>query len=116
MLFKIGLLKNFVIFPGKHLCRSYFLIKLQTWWSVILLKRDCNTDVLYIRTSANGCFYTSNHKVSNEYWASLLNKKHNMGWFLLRRFVALVRVYSLLISRNHSNTFLLLDLKKNRIK
>ena len=36
-----------------------------------------------------------------------------MGWFLLRRFVDLVRVYSLLIiSRNHSNTFLLLDLQK----
>ena len=35
-----------------------------------------------------------------------------MGWFLLRRFLDLVRVYSLqIISRNHSNTFLLLDLQ-----
>ena len=34
-----------------------------------------------------------------------------------KRFADLVRVYSLLIiSRNHSNTFLLLDLQKNRIE
>ena len=28
MFFKIGILKNFVIFTGKHLCWSLFLIKL----------------------------------------------------------------------------------------
>ena len=34
----------------------------------------------------------------------LLNQKHNMEWFLLRRFVDLVRIYFLLIGgRNHSN-------------
>ena len=33
-----------------------------------------------------------------------LNQKHNMEWFLLQRFVDLVRIYFLLIvSRNHSN-------------
>ena len=46
-----------------------------------------------------------------------LIKKHNVGWFLLRRFVDLLRVYSLLIiSRYHSNTFLFLDLQKIRSK
>ena len=46
---------------------------------------------------------------------SFLNQKHDVGWFLLRRFVDLVRLYSLLIiSRDHSNMFLLLDLQKNR--
>ena len=36
------------------------------------------------------------------YWPSLLNKKLNVGWFLLKMFVDLLRVYSLLIiSRNH---------------
>ena len=45
MFFKIGVLKNFAIFPGKHLCQSYFLIKLQAWRSAILLKRDFNTGV-----------------------------------------------------------------------
>ena len=40
-----------------------------------------------------------------------------MGCFLLRRFVDLVRVYYLLIiSRNHSNMFLLLDLQKNYLR
>ena len=36
------------------------------------------------------------------YWPSLLNKKLNVGWFLLKMFVDLLRVYSWLISRNHS--------------
>ena len=40
-----------------------------------------------------------------------------MGSFLLRRFVDLFVIYSLLIiSRNHSNTFSLLDLKNKRSK
>ena len=102
---------------GKHLCWSYFLIKLQACRFAILLKRDSNTGVfLWIlwRTSANSCFCTSNHEVCNKYWASLLNQKHEVGSFLLRRFVDLVRVYSLLIiSRNHFNTFLLLQLQWN---
>ena len=35
----------------------------------------------------------------------LLNQKHNVEWFLLRRFVDLFRTYFLpMISRNHSNT------------
>ena len=37
-----------------------------------------------------------------------LNQKYHMRWFLLRRLVDLIRVYSLLIiSRNHSNTILI---------
>ena len=33
--FKIGVLKNFTIFQGKHLCWSFFLIKLQTWTTLL---------------------------------------------------------------------------------
>ena len=40
MFFKIGILKNFAIITGKHLCWSFFLIKLQTWRS-----EDSNTGV-----------------------------------------------------------------------
>ena len=40
-----GVLKNFVIFTGKHLHRSLFWIKLQVLRPVTLLKRDSNTDV-----------------------------------------------------------------------
>ena len=43
--FKIGVLKNFAIFTGKHLCWSLFLIKLQVWNPVTSLKRDSNTVV-----------------------------------------------------------------------
>ena len=44
---------------------------------------------------------------------SLLNQKHNVGWFLLRKFVDLLRVSSLhIINRNHSNKLFLLDLQK----
>ena len=43
--FKIGVLKNFSNFTRKHLCRSFFLIKLQTRWPAILLKADTNTGV-----------------------------------------------------------------------
>ena len=76
-----------------------------------------NTYFEFWRTSRNGCLCTSNHKVSHKYWASFINQKNDMGWFLLRSFVDLVRLYSLLIiSKNHSNTFLLLDLQKNRNK
>ena len=99
---------------------------IQSWRSAILLKGGSNTGVflwilqnfsdhLFWRTSAKGCFCTSNHKVSNKCWASFLNQKHDVGCYLLRRFVDLLRLYDLLnISRNHSNKFLLLDLEKNR--
>ena len=40
MFLKIGVLKNFVIFTGKHLCWILFLIKLQAFRLVTLLKRD----------------------------------------------------------------------------
>ena len=42
-------------------------------------------------------------------------QKHNEEWFLLGNFVDLVSVYSLqVISRNHSGTFLLIDLQKTK--
>ena len=47
-----GVLKNFAIFTGKHLCWSFFLIKLQAYRPAALLKRNSNTGVFY------------------EYWAS----------------------------------------------
>ena len=58
------------IFTWKHLCRSFFLIKLQAFRAVTLLKRNSTTDVLewnlrnfqehlLRRTSANGCFWQS---------------------------------------------------------
>ena len=43
MFFKIGALKNFANFIGKHLCWSLFLIKSQSQGPATLLKRDSNT-------------------------------------------------------------------------
>ena len=43
--FKIGVLKNFANFTGKHPCRSLFLIKSQARRPTALLKRDSNTCV-----------------------------------------------------------------------
>ena len=65
-----GVLKNFAIFTGKHLCWRFFLRKLQIWRLATLLKRDPNTGVflwilrnsqeyLYWKTSSNGCFRLS---------------------------------------------------------
>ena len=45
MFFKIGALKNFTNFTGKHPCWSLFLTKLQALWPATLLKRDSNTSV-----------------------------------------------------------------------
>ena len=42
---KKGVLKNFAILTGKHLCWSLFLIKLQAWRSATLLKRDSSTGI-----------------------------------------------------------------------
>ena len=44
VLFKTGVLQNFVNFTGKHPCWSLFLIKLQAFRLAILLKRHSNTD------------------------------------------------------------------------
>ena len=46
MFYKIGLLKNFGKLTGKHLYRSFFLIKSYTIKPATLLKRDFSTDVL----------------------------------------------------------------------
>ena len=45
MFFKLGVLADFAIFTGKHLCWSLFLIKLQGLRPATLLKRDCSKGV-----------------------------------------------------------------------
>ena len=47
----------------------------------------------------------SNCLVLDIFRPTLLNQKHNVGWFLPQRFIDLVRASSSHISRNHSNTF-----------
>ena len=45
--YKKTVLINFIIFTGIHLWWSLFSIKLQSWRSAILLKRDPNTGTLF---------------------------------------------------------------------
>ena len=122
MFFKIGVLKKFA--TVKHQCWSPFLIKLK--------KEEIPTQVfssehyeifknsfLYRATTSSGCFSqfdkVTNYLVLGICWPSLVNQKYNVGWFLLKRFVHLHRACSLhIISRNHSNTLLLINMQKAR--
>ena len=47
MFFKIGVLRNFANFTGKHLCWSLFLIKSQARRPGTLLKSDSKTGVFF---------------------------------------------------------------------
>ena len=68
MLIKIGVIKNFAKFTGKHLCWDTFLIKLQALRPENLLKRDSNTGVflrnlqnfyehLFLQNTSIDCFW-----------------------------------------------------------
>ena len=58
-----------------------------------------------------------NSRLKNNHRPSLFSQQHSVEWFLLRRFVDLLRVCSLLIiNRNYTNTFLLIILQKNLSK
>ena len=46
MSFKIDVFKNFAIFTGKHLCWSFFVIKLPAYKPANLLKRDSKTNAM----------------------------------------------------------------------
>ena len=57
----------------------------------------------------------ANCSVSGICQATLINQKLNMGWFLLKRFVDLCRgCSSHIVSRNHSNTFLLINMQETK--
>ena len=93
---------NFIKKRLQHRC---FLVNIAKFLRTLILK-----------TSANGCCSVL-LIIKLVITASFLNQKHDVGWFLLRRFVDLFRLYSLLIiGGNHLTTFLLLDPQKNRSK
>ena len=78
MFSKIGALRNFPIFTGKHLR------------NVIRTPPVAFVDLLFLT-------------------------KIKVGWFLLKRFVDLIKArYLCIISRNHSNTLLLINLGKTK--
>ena len=65
-----------------------------------------------------GCFCQFD-KVANCSILSIclaINQKYNMGWFLLKRFLHLCRASSLhIVSRNHYNTLLLINMQEQKL-
>ena len=121
MFFKIVVLKTFAIV--KHLCWSLFLIKLKKEAPAQVFSYEhCEIfkdSFLYRTTTYGGCFCkfdkVASCSVLGIWRISLINQKNNIGWLLLKRFVHLCRAFSLhIISRNHSNTFLLINMQKTK--
>ena len=50
---EVSVLKNFANLTGEQVCWGLFLIKLQAWTPVTLLKRNSNTSVFLWRTFVN---------------------------------------------------------------
>ena len=87
MFFKIGVLKNFANFTGKHLCWSLFLINLQAFRSATLLKKDFNTSViLWNLQNISELFFSQNTfiqclllcvlKIWRKFQSRIINKSH----------------------------------------
>ena len=92
-------------FIKKRIQHRYFLVNIAKFRIIPILKNICKWLPLYILTDL---------ELVIKYWADLILIKKITECFLLRRYVDLVRVYSLLIIRNHYNTFLLTDLQNNK--
>ena len=107
MFSKIVVLKNFVIFTGKQLYWSLFLIKLQAWKTATLLKRDSNTCVFLwiLQIFRNSLFYrtpavaASAHEFHPAwvlsfaflcYWKLLISKQLRRIYFSLGIFFFLI--------------------------
>ena len=92
-------------FIKKRIQHRYFLVNIAKFRIIPILKNISKWLPLYILTDL---------ELVVKYWANLILIKKITECFLLRRYVDLVRVYSLLIIRNHYNTFLLTDLQNNK--
>ena len=88
--FKIGALKNFANFTGKHLCWSLFLIKLRILKLTNLLRRNSNTGAVRKKLQ-NFVNFTGKYlcwrflSITLQAWrlATLLRTDSNTGVFLL---------------------------------
>ena len=97
-IFKIGALKNFAAFTGKHLCWSLILVKLLAWFGATLLKRDSHTGVFqwnllifkntfFLQNTSSGSFCV--YQVDNALWMKLISTDFGTDIFLwiLRNFL-----------------------------
>ena len=95
MFCKIGLLKDFAKFTGKHLCRSLFLNKVVGFRSAILLKKRFR----------NKCFPVSFVKLNNTTKWQLLNTQNfqisyfaEFRWLFLDMFYVFVFPFYLIVA------------------
>ena len=127
MFFKIGVLRNFAIFKRKHLDPLFNKVaglaainfaqkRLQhRCFLVNIPKFSRTTFFIEHHRWMSLLVWSSNCSVTSIYRSSLLHQKHDVGWFLLKRFVDLLRVcYLLIISRNFSKTLLLINVQKTK--
>ena len=102
MFWKIGVLKNFVLFTGMHLCWILFLIKLP-WRPVTLLKRDSYTVFLWnvwnfknflyrtplLTISVKFLYFTEHFETLQSgmemFWHELYFQKQSPGGILFKR-------------------------------
>ena len=98
VIFKIGVLKNFAAFTGKHLCWSLILVKLLAWFGATLLERDSHTGVFQwnLLIFKNTFFYGTPPVVpsafirsTNALWMKLISRDSGTDIFLwiLRNFL-----------------------------
>ena len=118
--FKTGVIRNFAIFTGKHLCWSLFLIK-NSFISTLFQKRlqhrwflwklwNFYEHLLLCNTSGD-CLCQFDKELLYDGHLPIFSKTKYVGLFLLKRFVDLVRVcYLHVISRNRSSTLSLINL------
>ena len=128
VLWKKAVPKSFLTFKGKQLCWSLFLIKLETFRSATLLKRDSNIDVFpvniakFLRTpllkNICGCFcavsllqdcfpvhITENFYIINIHacsWCSSANFKINLycTWLLHNKFKKYILFEFIICNKN----------------
>ena len=105
----------------KHLCWRLFLIKLEKEEAPLQVFSCEHSEIfsnsfLYRTTTSGGWFYrfdkVANCSVLCICRPSFINQKHNVEWFLLKRFVHVWRACSLhIISRNYSDSFFLINMQ-----
>ena len=103
MFFKIGSIKNFAIFTGKHLCWGLFLIKLQTPiqtpTEVFPVDIAKFLRIVFLYNTSGGCFWQSYHNTIKSAGVPVLWFRTSTCFrfwsktFLIKRNVAQIIIY-----------------------
>ena len=93
MFYNINVLQNFTMFTRKHLYRSLFIIKLLTWRSATLFKKD-STQVIsceYCKIYKNSFFYRTHPVAPSEYMVlEAVTQRCSVRTVVLRNFTKFI--------------------------